>query len=326
MLVMLPRELGRTGLTVPPLILGGNVFGWTVDQSTSMEILDRAMAGGLTAIDTANSYSRWVPGNQGGESERIIGEWMASRRNRGEVTLITKVGSGMGEGEKGLSARYIARAVDQSLQRLQTEWIDLYLAHWPDEETPWEETLRAFQQLVEAGKIRAFGACNLSAEQLEASLKVAREHHLIPYQVLQPLYNLLERDRFEGQLRFLALQHELGVIPHSALARGFLTGKYREEADFSRSPRGKGVREYLDPRGRRIIAALDQIAVAHGATPGEIALAWLAAQPGVTAPIVSVSKTVQLQGLIDSTRIILTSGERAILSQASHKESLEGGN
>jgi aryl-alcohol dehydrogenase-like predicted oxidoreductase len=286
---MQKRRRGRTGLQIAPLVFGGNVFGWTADAKTAFDLLDRFVGAGFNAIDTADSHSSWAPGNKGGESETIIGEWMKSRGNRDRVVVVTKVGSPMGPGKKGLSARYIAEAADASLKRLQTDFIDLYLSHWPDPETPYEETLGAYQELIRQGKARFVGASNLSADQLAASLDVARRKSLPRYDVLQPEYNLYDRGSFDGPLRDLCIAEEIGVITYFSLAKGFLSGKYRSEADLGQSPRGGGVKAYLNERGRRILAAVDSVAARRAAKPAEIALAWLIARPGVTAPIASAT-------------------------------------
>ncbi len=310
------RPLGRTDLHIAPLVLGGNVFGWTADEATSFAILDHFAEAGLNAVDTADSYSTWVPGHQGGESETILGNWMASRKRRHQTVLITKVGSKMGPDRAGLSARYITTAVEDSLRRLRTEYIDLYLSHWPDPATPYEETLRAYQLLLESGKVRAIGASNLDAAQLQASLDVAMTQGLPRYDVLQPEYNLADRSTFEGALADLCLAEEIGVITYYSLAKGFLTGKYRREADCAQSPRGGGVMAYLTPRGNRILAALDTVAAAHDVLPAAVALAWVAAQPGVTAPIASATSVAQVATLIASTRLTLAPDELALLTAA----------
>ena len=260
------RRLGRTDLTIAPLVLGGNVFGWTADEKTSFDLLDRFAAAGLNAVDTADSYSRWVPGNQGGESETIIGKWMKSRGNRDKVIVVTKVGSDMGQGRKDLSAAYIEKAVEGSLKRLQTDVIDLYLSHWPDSSAPYDETLGAYQKLIAKGKIRYAGASNLDAGQLAAALKIASQKSLPRYEVLQPEYNLYDRSSFDGALLDLCVKEEIGVITYFSLAKGFLSGKYRSEADLGKSPRGGGGRHVSQrprlphPRGarRRLGAAFGQ--------------------------------------------------------------------
>jgi aryl-alcohol dehydrogenase-like predicted oxidoreductase len=311
------RRLGRTGLEIAPLVFGGNVFGWTADAKTSFDILDRFVGAGFNTIDTADVYSAWAPGNKGGESETIIGDWMKSRGNRDKIVVVTKVGSPMGEGKKGLSAAYVAEAVEASLKRLQTDRIDLYLSHWPDPETPHEETLGAYQALVKQGKARFIGASNLNAEQLSASFAAAKAKGLPRYDVLQPEYNLYDRASFDGALRDLCIAEEIGVITYFSLAKGFLSGKYRSEADLGQSARGGGVKAYLNARGFRILAALDAIAAKRGAKPAEVALAWLIAKPGVTAPIASATSLAQLESLIKAAALALDGDDLKALDQAS---------
>ena len=278
------RRLGRTDLMIAPMVLGGNVFGWTADMATSFAVLDRFAAAGLNVVDTANSYSSWVRGNRGGESEAIIGEWMKARGTRRRTIVITKVGSPMGKGKEGLSARYIEEAVEASLRRLQTDVIDLYLSHFPDQATPFAETLGAYQRLIEKGKIRWCGASNLQVSLLEGAIAAAKARGGPRYEVLQPEYNLYDRAAFEGPLRDLCMAEEIGVITYYSLAKGFLSGKYRGEADLGRSPRGGGVKAYLNPRGLRILAALDEVAARHGVKPAAVALAWIIARRGAPRP------------------------------------------
>lgn len=312
------RTLGTTGLQIPALVFGGNVFGWTVDEKQSFSLLDALLERGLTAIDTADVYSAWAPGNKGGESETIIGKWLAAHPGaRDKVTLFTKVGSDLGEpGKKGLSARWITDAVEDSLRRLQTDHIDLYFSHWPDSETPYEETLGAYEKLLKAGKIRAVGASNLNAGQLQASLTVADEKGLPRYQVLQPEYNLYDRESFEGALQELTVRENIGVVTYYSLASGFLSGKYRSEKDLSQSQRGQGVGKYLNDRGFRILDALDKVAAAHDVKPAEVALAWLIAQPGVTAPIASATKIPQVDSFVTALSLTLSADEIAALNNA----------
>lgn len=310
------RPLGRTGLTVAPLILGGNVFGWTADEATSFQVLDAFADAGLNAIDTADVYSAWHTGNKGGESETIIGKWMKARKNRDKLVIITKVGSEMGPGRKGLKAAYIEDAVEHSLRRLQVDTIDLYLSHWPDPDTPYEETLGAYQRLLAKGKVRAIGASNLDAAQLKASLDIAHKHKLPRYDVLQPEYNLYDRAPFEGPLQALCIAEDIGVITYFALAKGFLSGKYRSEADLKQSARGEGVAKYLNPRGDRILKALDDVAKRHSAKPAEVALAWQMVQPGVTAPIASATSIDQVQSLAKAAHLKLTKDDVAQLTGA----------
>jgi aryl-alcohol dehydrogenase-like predicted oxidoreductase len=311
------RRLGRTGLQIAPLVFGGNVFGWTADAKTSFDLLDRFLEAGFNTIDTADVYSAWAPGNKGGESETIIGDWMKKRGNRAKVIVVTKVGSPMGPGKKGLSARYIAEAVEASLKRLQSDFIDLYLSHWPDLDTPYEETLGAYRDLVQQGKARFIGASNLDAKQLAASVEAAKTKALPRYDVLQPEYNLYDRGSFDGPLRDLCIAEEIGVITYFSLAKGFLSGKYRSEADLGQSQRGGGVKAYLNERGFRILAALDAIAARLGAKPSEVALAWLIGQPGVTAPIASATSLAQLDSLIKAASLELDDDDRRVLEQAS---------
>lgn len=311
------RRLGRTGLTIAPLVFGGNVFGWTADKKTSFDLLDRFVDAGLNAIDTADAYSRWVPGNEGGESETIIGEWMKERKARNKVVIITKVGSDMGQGKKDLSPAYIAKAAEASLKRLQVEEIDLYLSHWPDPDTPYEETLAAHEKLLKAGKIRSMGCSNLDADQLQDSLDVAESKGLHRYDVLQPEYNLYDRASYDGPLRNLCMAEDIGVITYFSLAKGFLSGKYRSEADLGKSPRGGGVKDYLNPRGNRILAALDDISAKHGAKQAEVALAWIIHRKGVTAPIASATSLEQLDSLIKAATLELSKDDLATLDTAS---------
>jgi aryl-alcohol dehydrogenase-like predicted oxidoreductase len=315
--IMQNRRLGRTGLQIAPLVFGGNVFGWTADAKRSFDLLDRFVGAGFNTIDTADVYSAWGPGNKGGESETIIGDWMKSRGNRGSVIVVTKVGSPMGEGKKGLSARYIAEAVEASLKRLQTDHIDLYLSHWPDAETSYAETLGAYRDLVQQGKVRFIGASNLDAGQLRASLDAAKAKSLPRYDVLQPEYNLYDRGSFDGALRDLCLAEEIGVITYFSLAKGFLSGKYRSEADLGQSPRGGGVKAYLNERGARILGALDAVAEGVHAKPAEVALAWLIARPGVTAPIASATSLAQVDSLIKAAALTLSAADISALDAAS---------
>ena len=311
------RPLGKTGLSIAPLVFGGNVFGWTADEKTSFDLLDAFTGAGFNAIDTADVYSRWVPGNEGGESETIIGKWLKrSAVARDKVVIITKVGSDMGQGRRDLRKSWIVEAVENSLKRLQTDHIDLYLSHWPDPETPYEETLEAHAALVKAGKVRAFGASNLDADQLQASFDAADKAGLPRYGALQPEYNLYDRAGFEGPLAELCQSQEIGVIAYYSLASGFLTGKYRTLADTHGTARGEGVTHYLDDRGLRILAALDQVAAETAAKPAEIALAWLMAKPAVTAPIASATSLTQLASLTKAASLSLSQDQIAALDKA----------
>jgi aryl-alcohol dehydrogenase-like predicted oxidoreductase len=312
------RSLGTTGLQIPTLVFGGNVFGWTVDEKQSFSLLDALLERGFSAIDTADVYSRWAPGNKGGESETIIGNWLAAHPGaRDKVTLFTKVGADMGEaGKKGLSARWITQAVEDSLRRLQTDYIDLYFSHWPDSETAYDETLGAYEKLLKSGKIRAIGASNLNAEQLGESLKVADAKGLPRYQVLQPEYNLYDRSSFEGALQDLTIRENIGVVTYYSLASGFLSGKYRSEKDLSQSQRGQGIAKYLNPRGFAIVEALESVAASHNVKPAEVALAWLIQQPGVTAPIASATKLAHIDSFVTAVSLNLSADEITALNKA----------
>jgi len=314
---MQERTLGTTGISVPPLVLGGNVFGWTLDESGTFDVLDRAAAAGLNTIDTADSYSAWVPGHRGGESETVLGKWLKRARRRDATVLITKVGSAVGSYKKDLTAKHILAAAEDSLRRLQTDYIDVYFSHWPDSSTPIEETLSAYQTLIRQGKVRVIGASNYSRQGLQEALAVAARSGLPRYAVVQPEYNLYSRQGYEAELRPLCISEELGVISYFGLASGFLTGKYRSTADLAKSPRGQVVAKYLDARGTRILAALDAVATARRASPGEVALAWLMAQPGVTAPIASATSLEQLESLVRATEFSLSAAEIEALSHAS---------
>lgn len=319
---MTRRPLGRTGISIAPLVFGGNVFGWTADKCTSFDLLDQFVDAGFNAIDTADVYSYWVPGNAGGESETIIGEWVKSRGNRDKVVVVTKVGNHFGPDTKGrLSADYIVRAVEGSLKRLQFETIDVYLSHIADPETPYAETLAAYEKLIKAGKVRTIGASNLDASQLKEALDAAEENNLPRYEVLQPEHNLYDRAVFEGALSELTTAEEIGVISFFALARGFLSGKYRSEADLGQSQRGSAIGgNYLNPRGFAILAALDAVAEKHGAKPAEIAVAWVIAHKGITAPIASATSRQQLESLINAAMLRLDSDDVAKLETASAPE------
>lgn len=315
---MLKRPLGNTGLNIAPLVFGGNVFGWTLSEKTSFAVLDAFVDHGFNAIDTADVYSAWAPGNAGGESETIIGRWFQQRPGmRDKVTLFNKVGSQMGSPEKkGLSKRWILQAVEDSLSRLQTDHIDLYFSHWPDPQTPHEETLSAYADLRSAGKINAIGASNYDAKLLSAALKAARAHDLPAYQAIQPEYNLYDRASFEGELRDLCIAENIGVVTYYSLASGFLSGKYRSEADLGSSKRGKGVGKYLNDKGLRLLAALDSVAADHAAKPAEVALAWLIASRGVTAPIASATSVEQVVSFAKAASLKLTGEQFKALTDA----------
>ena len=310
------RALGNSGLEIAPLIFGGNVFGWTVDEPGAFGLLDAFLASGFNCVDTADSYSTWVPGNRGGESETIIGKWMKLRGNRASVVIATKVGSEIDREKKGLSKSYVLRAAEDSLRRLQTEYIDLYQTHRDDPETPVEETLEAYSLLVQQGKVRAIGASNLIAERLTASLEASDRKGYPRYQTMQPHYNLFERAGYEKDLEPLCLAQKLAVIPYYPLASGFLTGKYRSENDLSKSVRGTGVRKCFNQRGFRILAALDAVALRLRSTPAAVALAWLLARPGITAPIVSATSLRQWEELAAAPGIRLDSSSIELLNRA----------
>ena len=314
---MITRELGRTGLRVAPLAFGGNVFGWTADEATSFKLLDAFVDAGFNLVDTADVYSAWVPGHVGGESETVIGRWLKARGQRDRIVLATKVGMKLGEGRSGLSRRWIRQAVEDSLRRLQTDHIDLYQAHQDDTSTPLEETLSAFAELIREGKVRAIGASNYSAIRLAEALQTSQRLGLPRYETLQPHYNLVERALYEAELEPLCRAEGLGVINYFGLARGFLTGKYRSEADLAKSVRGAGVKAYLNERGLRILAALDAAAARLQATPAQAALAWQIARPGITAPIVSATSAAQWQELAAAARLVLDAATVAELDQAS---------
>jgi aryl-alcohol dehydrogenase-like predicted oxidoreductase len=315
---MIPtRSLGRSGLQVAPLCLGGNVFGWTADENTSHALLDRFIDAGLNFVDTANVYSHWVPGHQGGESESVIGRWFKASGRRDSVVLATKVGMDMPGLGKGLTPAQIERGVNDSLRRLQTDHIDLLYAHEDDAGTPLEDTLAAFDQLVKAGKVRAIGASNYTAARLEEALAVSERTGLARYECLQPHYNLVEREPYESSLAPLCLRRGLGVANYFALARGFLSGKYRRMEDAEGKARGPGVKPYLNERGFRVIEALHQVAQRMDSTPAAVSLAWLMAQPSITAPIASATSSAQLDELIDATRLVLDAAALDELGAAS---------
>ncbi|HSM85081.1 MAG TPA: aldo/keto reductase [Candidatus Limnocylindrales bacterium] len=316
---MKKRRLGRSVLEVSPLCFGGNVFGWTADEAQSFKLLDAFTGAGFNFIDTADSYSTWAPGNKGGESETIIGKWLKARGNRDKVVIATKVGSEVA-GKKGLSRAYILAEVEESLRRLQTDYIDLYQSHRDDPATPVDETLQAYAQLVQEGKVRVIGASNFTAERLTQALEASRQQGLPRYESLQPNYNLYERAEFETRLEAICLKEGLGVIPYFSLASGFLTGKYRSASDAEKSARGKFVQKYFNDRGFRILQALDQVAKENHSTPARVALAWLMARPSITAPIASATSVEQLNELIESTRLSLDAQAIELLNGASAYE------
>jgi aryl-alcohol dehydrogenase-like predicted oxidoreductase len=314
---MTKRKLGNSGLEVSPLAFGGNVFGWTADEAASFRLLDAFVDSGFNLVDTADVYSKWAHNNQGGESETIIGKWLKRSGKREKVMIATKAGSEMGPEKKGLSRRYIFQAVEDSLARLQIDHIDLYQAHTDDLQTPLEETLQAFTELISQGKVRAVGASNYSAERLSDALRVSEGRGLARYESLQPFYNLYDRAEYEAKLEPLCLEKGVGVIPYYSLASGFLTGKYRSEADLSKSARGQTVKRYLNERGFRILAALDQVAKQYDSTPAHVSLAWLIARPSVTAPIASATNLEQLNDLIEATELKLDDSTIEVLNRAS---------
>lgn len=311
------RKLGGTGLDVPAITLGGNVFGWTVTESDAFRLLDRAVDLGLNFIDTADVYSKWAPGNHGGESETIIGKWFARSGKRSSVVLATKVGMDLGDGKKGLSAKYIAQAAEASLKRLQTDTIDLYFSHQDDKETPLEETLGAYAKLIEQGKVRNIGASNYTGERLRSALELSAKTGLPAYSVLQPLYNLLERAGYESDLAPVVKDFGLGVAPYFALASGFLSGKYKSAEDAQGKSRGPMVSKYLNERGFGVVAVLDEVAKEHDSTPARVALAWLIAQPGITAPIASATSEAQLEDLAEAEKLELDATSIEKLNAAS---------
>jgi aryl-alcohol dehydrogenase-like predicted oxidoreductase len=311
------RKLGNSGLEIAPLVFGGNVFGWTVNQASASELLDHFVDAGFNMIDTADVYSNWIPGNHGGESETIIGKWLKQRGKRDHVLIATKSGLDMGNGRKGLSRNHLLRSAEESLARLQTDYIDLYQSHTEDAETPLDETLEAYAELIKAGKVRAMGASNFKAETLRAALEISRQKSLPRYESLQPLYNLYDRAQFEGELESVCRKNNLGVIPYFSLASGFLTGKYRSEKDLANRSRGSGVQKYLNPRGIRILAALDEVSKQHNATPAQISLAWLLAKPVITAPIASATNVKQLDELLGAARVNLDAAAVQKLDEAS---------
>ena len=314
---MQKRQLGNSGLEVAPLAFGGNVFGFTVDEPTSYKLLDHFFEAGFNLVDTADGYSRWKPGNKGGESETMIGKWMKKRKNRDKVIIATKVGTDMGGGNKGLSKKYILQAADASLKRLQTEYIDLYQSHFDDLDTPVSETIEAYATLIKQGKVKAIGASNMSPERLLESLQFSEENNLPKYQTLQPEYNLYNREKFEKDYQPICRDNNLSVINYFALASGFLTGKYRSEKDFSKSVRGSGMHKYLNSRGYRILNALDEVSKRFDSTPAAISLAWLMAQPTIAAPIASATSVEQLNDLLKACDLPLDKKAIEKLNEAS---------
>jgi aryl-alcohol dehydrogenase-like predicted oxidoreductase len=311
------RKLGKTGMEISPLVFGGNIFGWTVDQATSFKLLDAFVAAGFNSVDTADVYSKWVPGHAGGESEIILGEWMNRTGNRSKIIVATKVGMDMGDVKKGLSKSYILASAENSLRRLQTDYIDLYQSHIDDPDTPLEETLGAYADLIKQGKVRAIGASNHKAERLAAALETSKKYGLPAYQALQPNYSLIERAEYESHLEPLCEKEGIGVINYFPLAGGFLSGKYRSESDAAGKARARNVTKYLNDRGFKILDALDKVAKRYNATPARISLAWLLARPSVTAPIVSATNLDQLNDLISSVELALDRDSIEFLNHAS---------
>jgi aryl-alcohol dehydrogenase-like predicted oxidoreductase len=311
------RRIGHTELYITPLIFGGNVFGWTATERASFQLLDAFTGAGFNCIDTADVYSRWAHGNKGGESEKIIGKWLKKNGRRDQVVIATKVGKEMAPEKKGLSKKYILAAADDSLKRLQTDYIDLYQSHDDDTRTPLEETLEAFESLARTGKVRAIGASNYSAKRFSEALEIGKSNDLTGYQCLQPLYNIFDRNDFERELRQVCLENGTGVITFYSLARGFLTGKYRSENDLYKSARGEGIRKYLNHRGMRILAALDIISQQYQTTPAAISLAWLMSRPGVTGAIASATSPEQLAENIRAVKLNLDEAALEALNKAS---------
>ncbi|MEO7116750.1 MAG: aldo/keto reductase [Caldimonas sp.] len=315
---MIPmRRLGRSGLQVSPICLGGNVFGWTVDEAISHRLLDAWVDAGMNFVDTADVYSRWVPGHVGGESETTIGTWLKRSGKRDRIVLATKVGKPMGDEAKGLSKAYIRRAVEASLKRLQTDVIDLYQSHDDDDETPLEETMAAFAELIRAGKVRAIGASNFTAPRLAEAIATSERLGLPRYESLQPLYNVVDRAVYEDALEKVCVDNGLGVINFYGLASGFLTGKYRSAADLGKSLRGANVGKYLTDRNLSILSTLDDVAKTVGATTAQVALAWQMARPSITAPIASATSIAQLDELVGAARLDLDAASMAMIDRAS---------
>jgi aryl-alcohol dehydrogenase-like predicted oxidoreductase len=317
---MKKRQLGQSSIESAPLTLGSNVFGWTADEATSFKILDTFVAAGLNFIDTADTYSTWVPGHRGGESETIIGNWFKRSGKRDKIVIATKVGAEIPGQGKGLSKAWMMRQVEASLKRLQTDYIDLYQSHRDDPATPMEETLETYAQLIQQGKVRVIGCSNFTAERIRESLAASRKNGWPRYESLQPNYNLYERATYESTLEPLALQEKLGVIPYYGLASGFLTGKYRSQDDLKKSPRGQSTKKYLNDRGFRILQALDQVAERYQTKPAQVALAWLMARKSITAPIASATSVEQLNELVQATTLELDRESSEKLNKASAYE------
>jgi aryl-alcohol dehydrogenase-like predicted oxidoreductase len=314
---MKKKNLGNSDIKVAPLMFGGNPFGWTIDEKTSFQILDAFVGAGFDFIDTADVYSAWVPGNKGGESEVILGNWMKSRKNRDKVILATKLGHEAMPGRKGLSKKNMHLAVEDSLRRLQTDYIDLYQSHRDDLSVPMEETLEGYSELIRAGKVRVIGASNFTAPRLSEALKTSESKKLPRYESLQPLYNLYDRKDYEAELEAVCVNNNLGVIPYFSLGSGFLTGKYRATADLAKYPRGSRVEKYMNDRGMKILKALDEVSAEKHCTVAQVALAWLMARPSITAPIASASTVEQLHVLTGATHVQLDNAAMKILNNAS---------
>lgn len=315
-------NIGKTDLKIARINLGGNVFGWTLDEKASFEILDAFVDKGFNFIDTADTYSHWVTGKEGGQSETILGKWMKSRNNRDRIVMATKVGGPTGLHPVDSSKKHILKTVEESLQRLQTDFIDLYYTHYDDGKTAVEETLEAYDELIKAGKVRYIAASNISRERLEESFRAAEKHGLPKYQALQPHYNLVERQQYEKSYAPLVEEHDLSVFPYYSLASGFLTGKYRSEQDLDKSVRGGGVKKYLTEKGLDVLSALDEVADRHNTSPATVALAWLMAQPHVDAPLASATSQKQLKTLFDAPHLKLTDEDLNVMEQASSFQSV----
>ncbi|MFA6246074.1 MAG: aldo/keto reductase [Mucilaginibacter sp.] len=311
------RELGKSGIQVVPFCFGGNVFGWTADEKTSFTLLDAFVDAGFDFVDTADVYSKWVPGNTGGDSERIIGNWLKQGGKRDKIILATKVGKPMADDKKGLSKAYITKAVEDSLKRLQTDYIDLYQSHEDDANTPLSETMETFDSLIKQGKVRAIGASNFGADRFKEALQVSKDNGFARYETLQPEYNLYDREDYEHKYESLCHENNIGVITYYSLASGFLTGKYRSEADLGKSKRGGGVKKYLNGRGYKILAALDKVAGEYNTTQASVALAWVMARPGITAPIASATSIQQLNDLAKAAQLKLSGEAIELLTTAS---------
>lgn len=311
------RELGKSNIYVNPIAFGGNVFGWTVDKKESFKILDAFVGEGFDFIDTADTYSWWVDGNKGGESETIIGQWLSERKNRDKIIISTKTGSQTKTHPEDISKKHIIKSVEESLKRLKTDYIDLYQTHFDDNKTPVEETLSAYQQLIKEGKVRAIGTSNMSPQRIMDSLRASDNEGLPRYQTLQPLYNLMEREKYEKELRPMVEEKGLGVITYSSLASGFLTGKYRSSDDFDKSPRGGGMDKYMNGEGLKVLDALDKVSEKHNTAQATVSLAWLLSAPTVTAPIVSATSIKQLESIIDAPKVNLDEEDLHLLNNAS---------